>query len=332
METINVAVNKRQLTTDAEPIIRWNTGYMVNFTFDEEWEDDKTIKIVNDKGQVIDEKIFTGNSVELPKIANTRYISIGVYAGDLKSTTPLTIGCKESILDYDGPPSPPTEDVYNQMMSALDNKAEKDHKHDEYLSSADIDETTEKAESAQRTAATAVVTAETARVASEQANQTATTAKTTAETTQAELESVKTAVEGKADKEHTHSEYAKSEDVPSKVSDLENDSGYLNKETDPTVPAWAKAETKPSYTAEEVGALPSDTIIPSKVSQLDNDEGYLTEHQDISTKADKSTTLAGYGIIDAYTKDEANAITGDIETALDHIIAIQNSLIGGGSE
>lgn len=28
-------------------------------------------------------------------------------------------------------------------------------------------------------------------------------------------------------------------------------------ETDPTVPAWAKAENKPSYTAEEVGALPS---------------------------------------------------------------------------
>lgn len=26
-------------------------------------------------------------------------------------------------------------------------------------------------------------------------------------------------------------------------------------ETDPTVPAWAKASTKPSYTASEVGAL-----------------------------------------------------------------------------
>ena len=34
-------------------------------------------------------------------------------------------------------------------------------------------------------------------------------------------------------------------------------------ETDPTVPAWAKAETKPSYTASEVGALPSTTVIPS---------------------------------------------------------------------
>ena len=34
-------------------------------------------------------------------------------------------------------------------------------------------------------------------------------------------------------------------------------------ETDPTVPAWAKAATKPSYTASEVGALPNTTVIPS---------------------------------------------------------------------
>ena len=43
--------------------------------------------------------------------------------------------------------------------------------------------------------------------------------------------------------------------VPTKVSELENDSGYLTgyTETDPTVPAWAKAKSKPTYTASEVG-------------------------------------------------------------------------------
>ena len=42
------------------------------------------------------------------------------------------------------------------------------------------------------------------------------------------------------------------------------DSKYIDfpAETDPTVPAWAKAETKPAYTASEVGALPSDTVVP----------------------------------------------------------------------
>ena len=37
---------------------------------------------------------------------------------------------------------------------------------------------------------------------------------------------------------------------------------YLTEETDPTVPDWAKADTKPTYTADEVGARP-DTWTPT---------------------------------------------------------------------
>lgn len=44
--------------------------------------------------------------------------------------------------------------------------------------------------------------------------------------------------------------------------------------------------------------------LPKNISELTNDIGYLTEHQDISNKADKSTTIAGYNIQDAYTKLE----------------------------
>lgn len=59
--------------------------------------------------------------------------------------------------------------------------------------------------------------------------------------------------------------YAKASDiptVPTKVSDLENDSGFITgyTETDPTVPAWAKAESKPTYTAAEVGAEASGAV------------------------------------------------------------------------
>ena len=44
--------------------------------------------------------------------------------------------------------------------------------------------------------------------------------------------------------------------IPTKVSDLQNDSGFITSftETDPTVPACAKAASKPTYTAAEVGA------------------------------------------------------------------------------
>ena len=85
--------------------------------------------------------------------------------------------------------------------------------------------------------------------------------------------------------------------IPTNVSAFTNDVGYLTSETDPTVPAWAKASVKPTYTAAEVGALPDTTTIPSKVSQLTNDSGFLTEHQDISGKANAAdlSTVATSG-------------------------------------
>lgn len=61
---------------------------------------------------------------------------------------------------------------------------------------------------------------------------------------------------GAAAEQHKHStaDITDFPAIPTKVSDLQNDSGYISEETDPTVPAWAKADEKPVYTAEEVGA------------------------------------------------------------------------------
>lgn len=50
--------------------------------------------------------------------------------------------------------------------------------------------------------------------------------------------------------------------IPTKTSQLTNDSGFIKSytETDPTVPAWAKAETKPSYSKSEVGLGNVDNV------------------------------------------------------------------------
>lgn len=55
------------------------------------------------------------------------------------------------------------------------------------------------------------------------------------------------------------------------------DVGAIAVETDPTVPAWAKAAQKPSYTASEVGADPSGTAA-SAVSKHNTD---ATSHNDL---------------------------------------------------
>lgn len=56
---------------------------------------------------------------------------------------------------------------------------------------------------------------------------------------------------------------------------------------------WAKQSQKPSYTAEEVGALPESTKIPSKTSDLQNDSGFLAKSIADETYQKKGTYLTG---------------------------------------
>ena len=94
-----------------------------------------------------------------------------------------------------------------------------------------------------------------------------------------------------------------SSDIPSNVSAFTNDAGYLTSftETDPTVPSWAKASTKPTYTASEVGALPDDTFIPSNTTDLTNDAEFITA-SDIPSNVSAFTNDAGY--LTSYTETD----------------------------
>ena len=152
--------------------------------------------------------------------------------------------------------------------------------------------------------------------------------------------------------------------IPSKTSDLTNDSGFI---TSTDIPEGAAASTtvpKMDGTAavgEEMAFARGDHVHPSDTSKVSkagdtmtgalamggnkitglgvpteeadaatkkyvddgltpkanaddvytkiqiDEKGFLTEHQDISGKADKATTLEGYGIEDAYTKTETDS-------------------------
>ena len=80
-------------------------------------------------------------------------------------------------------------------------------------------------------------------------------------------------------------------ELPTKTSQLENDSGFLTAETDPTVPAWAKSDTKPTYTASEVGAA---TVADIKAAVDDIEIGgrnYLLNTKSFTSAS--STSLNG---------------------------------------
>ena len=86
----------------------------------------------------------------------------------------------------------------------------------------------------------------------------------------------------------------------------------LIEESDPTVPAWAKQASKPTYTASEVGADASGSAATVQ-RNLTAHKGEVTHLQDGERERWNS-----YG-----------EQIGDVDAALDGIIAIQNSLIGG---
>lgn len=79
-------------------IVCGNKGYTIAFTFDEEWEEytTKTARFIWN-GKYYDQQ-FTDNECPVPVINDTTNVTVGVYAGDLKTTTPAEIPCLISIL------------------------------------------------------------------------------------------------------------------------------------------------------------------------------------------------------------------------------------------
>ena len=111
----------------------------------------------------------------------------------------------------------------------------------------------------------------------------------------------------------TLTEYAKTENIPAKVSQLENDTGYL---VESSLDNYATKEEIPTLTSQ----LTNDSNFLSSIPEEYITEQELTEtlnttseniNQQINTKADKATTIAGYGITDAYTKTEIDEALND---------------------
>lgn len=129
LTTIHITVHDRVPTiTAGEDVISHNSDYVVEFEFDEEWQDKvKTVYFVCEDGSY-QAVVMSGNSCDVPMMAGEhRRIFVGVQAGSaekpsvLKTTRPCCLKVKDSIADYLGQPIPdPTPDVYEQIMALLE--------------------------------------------------------------------------------------------------------------------------------------------------------------------------------------------------------------------
>ena len=182
MKTIEISVKDKVATAaDRTVYICGNSDYVVNFHFDAEWDayDTKTARFVYNG--TYQDQVFQGTQCPVPAIVGASGIAVGVFAGNISTTTPAYICARRSILCGSGVPADPAPDVYAQIMELIQGLGDPDP-----------------------------------------------------------------------------------ETIAAAVADYIRNNPIA--ETDPTVPAWAKAENKPEYTAEEVGALSADAL-PGAIDQ-----------------------------------------------------------------
>lgn len=103
--------------------------------------------------------------------------------------------------------------------------------------------------------------------------------------------------------------------VPTKTSELENDSGFISTETDPTVPSWAKASSKPSYEFSEIGSKPT-TLSGYGITDAKISSGTITLGSNTITPLTGSSTLFYYDTFTAsnydFTANQYRSLTKSI--------------------
>lgn len=128
-ENIKVIIRERRAQVEGGPVIVCgNSDYTITFDFDSDWNltGPKTARFVYVKGGEVlhEDKVFSGKTVAVPVLSDVSFVDVGVFAGDLCTTTPARIRCKRSILCGSGEVHEPTPDVYAQIMALFNEMAE----------------------------------------------------------------------------------------------------------------------------------------------------------------------------------------------------------------
>lgn len=123
-----------------------------------------------------------------------------------------------------------------------------------------------------------------------------------------------------------------SADVPTKTSDLTNDSGFITgyTETDPTVPAWAKAASKPSYAYSEITGKPTLSTVATSGSYNDLSNKPTLFSGSYNDLTDKPTIpsisgLASTSYVDTKVANLVNSAPTTLDTLGELATALQNN-------
>ena len=118
-----VTVRNRRAAAEIPAVVNGNTDYMVCFDTDSEW-DAFSVKTAcfafrRDGQERLLSVSFSGSRCQMPLLAGTDLVSVGLTAGDIRTTAPARIPCLAGITAYAGEPYQPETDFYHTAMQQL---------------------------------------------------------------------------------------------------------------------------------------------------------------------------------------------------------------------
>lgn len=288
---------KRIPVTDEYPI-GYNSDYIAAFTFDDEWAGlTKTARFeINGLWRDV---ILIENQCEIPKsVLSKGYLSVGVFANDMTSTA-CKVYITPSIKDTGGDIPDPEPGVYEQIIEEIDDIMSDPTIISEavadYLDEHPFTETDPTVPQYVKDISQQDISSWNAK-SDFSGSYNDLTDKPTIPTKTSELTN--------------DSGFITNANIPSKTSDLTNDSGFI---TSNDIPTNVSAFTN------DAGYLTSANI-PTKTSDLTNDSGFITS-ADVPTKTSDLTNDSGFitnsVLSDYYTKTQSDAkyaLVGDIPT------------------
>ena len=123
----NISIINKVASVDTENppiIVCGNSDYYINFIYDNEQWSSYPVKTAvfsfdrNGQKKVI-EVVFTGDRCQVPILSGINEVSIGLYAGELNTTTPVKIQCRKSALCDVSKVEDPPKNVYIQLLELL---------------------------------------------------------------------------------------------------------------------------------------------------------------------------------------------------------------------
>ena len=142
MKNIEITVEKKIASVEGLPeIVCGNSDYTLSFTFDNEWSGDQN-KVARFSFSKNNSKCFIdmpieNNTCKVPVLVGIVLVRVGVYAGELKTTTGAKIKCVKSIICDDAEAT--EEGMQNLYDKVMEDAITKENVEDEISGEWDDD-------------------------------------------------------------------------------------------------------------------------------------------------------------------------------------------------